>query len=318
MFMKNKSLLICLTPLQMLIASKIIDENPAIYDVLCLSYNDNEKYNYYYSKISAKCDISYRYMVKSQEKFGRIFEFIKYRIFLKKILKTNYDKVFLASVDNPFFHLLLSLLRKTEIQTFDDGTANIYKKSVYYVFPKKNALQQALLRILGNNYHTQQVIDESKLHHTIYEGFQNITKPLNIIKLIDLNVKNNPNKTIKIYLGQPLEDLNLKNESEIFNLLKKNTVNYYFPHPRESKKYKGFNYINSPLIFEDYIIDLLEKNYSVELFTILSSAAINVSVLNNVVVKVIRNKILYENYSSLYEVFEEMDFNFIDVDGILL
>ena len=33
----NKNLLVCLTPLQMLIASKIIEQKPASYYVLCLS-----------------------------------------------------------------------------------------------------------------------------------------------------------------------------------------------------------------------------------------------------------------------------------------
>lgn len=314
MSMKSKNLLICLTPLQMMIASKIIDENPAIYDVLCFSYNDNEKYNYYFSKISKKCDKSYRYIVESKGKIGRVFEFVKYRIFLKKILETNYDKVLLASIDNPFFHLLLSLLEKNKIQTFDDGTANIYKKSTYYIFPNKSALQNIILKFLGNTYNTRKVIDASELHHTIYDGFDNITKPLNFIKLMDLNFENDSHKTIKIYLGQPLEDLNFKNEEKIFNFLKNHTVDYYFPHPRERKKNNGFNYIYSSLIFEDYIVQLLNDNYYVEVFTVLSGAALNILSLDNVRVNILREKSLVQKYSNFYKIFEDSKCNLLDIN----
>lgn len=287
----------------MMIASKIIDDNPGIYDVLCFSYNDNEKYNHYFAKISKKCDVSYRYIVESQGKIGRIFEFAKYRLFINRIIKINYDKVFLASVDNPFFHLLLSLLKKNEIQTFDDGTANIYKKSTYYVFPKKSVLQYGILRLLGNTYHTQQVIDASVLHHTIYEGFENITRPLKSVKLMDLNIESIPNKSIKIYLGQPLEDLNFKNEDKVFNFLKEHEINHYFPHPREKKQHSGFTYIHTPLIFEDYVIELLHQGYDIGLYTVLSGAALNLLQNQNISVFAIAEEDLFVHYKDLYEIF---------------
>ncbi|AWL30330.1 hypothetical protein DJ533_18095 [Acinetobacter defluvii] len=311
MSMKNKNLLICLTPLQMMIASKIIDDNPGIYDVLCFSYNDNEKYNHYFTKISEKCDISYRYIVESQGKIRRIFEFAKYRLFINRITKINYDTVFLASVDNPFFHLLLSLLKKNEIHTFDDGTANIYKKSTYYVFPKKSVLQYGILRFLGNTYHTQKVIDASVLHHTIYEGFENITQPLKPVKLMDLNIETIPNKSIKIYLGQPLEDLNFKNEDKIFKFLKEHAVDHYLPHPREKKQYDGFTYIHTPLIFEDYVVELLISGYSVEVYTLLSTAVLNVEHKNLTVYITIFPEIKGK-YLGVYNLFNEKGFVFLE------
>lgn len=298
----------------MMIASKIIDDNPGIYDVLCFSYNDNEKYNHYFAKISKKCDVSYRYIVESQGKIGRIFEFVKYRLFINRITKINYDTVFLASVDNPFFHLLLSLLKKNEIQTFDDGTANIYKKSTYYVFPKKSVLQYGILRFLGNTYHTQQVIDASVLHHTIYEGFENITRPLKSVKLMDLNIESIPNKSIKIYLGQPLEDLNFKNEDKVFKFLKEHEVNHYFPHPREKKQFEGFTYIHTSLIFEDYVVELLNQGYYIELYTVLSSVVLNVSYLDNVEIIVLKEKTLFDKYSGFYDLFINYGLKIINLD----
>ena len=170
---------------------------------------------------------------------------------------------------------------------------------------RKRLLQQIILKSLGNNYHTQQVIDESKFHYTIYNDFENITSPLKALKLISTDFQISPDKTIKIYLGQPLEDLNYKNEDKIFKFLKKQAVDHYFPHPREKKQHDGFNYISTPLIFEDYVLDLLHQGYMVELFTVLSSAALNVANLNNVFVYVLHDHFLEEKYFELYELFND-------------
>ncbi|WP_228138157.1 glycosyltransferase family 52, partial [Acinetobacter baumannii] len=120
----NKNLLICLTPLQMLIASKIVEQNPASYDVLCLSYNENEKYDYYFNQLAQKCDSSWRFLVRSKSKIYRIFDFLRFSYFLSKLSEKKYNTIYLASIDNPFFHILLSKLSKNNIATFDDGTAN--------------------------------------------------------------------------------------------------------------------------------------------------------------------------------------------------
>ncbi|WP_283202168.1 glycosyltransferase family 52, partial [Acinetobacter baumannii] len=71
-------------------------------------------------------------------------------------------------MDNPFFHILLSKISKNNIITFDDGTANIYKSSIYYNYEDKGRLQNIILRLLGNIYNTQKVIGESSKHYSIY------------------------------------------------------------------------------------------------------------------------------------------------------
>ena len=48
----GKSLIVCLTPLQMLIAEKIISLNPdKQFDLLVIALSDNEKYKHYYQKV---------------------------------------------------------------------------------------------------------------------------------------------------------------------------------------------------------------------------------------------------------------------------
>ncbi|MGM7308406.1 glycosyltransferase family 52, partial [Acinetobacter baumannii] len=82
---------------------------------------------------------------------------------------------------------------------------------------------------------------------------------------------------------------------------------YYFPHPRESKRYNGIDYIDTPLIFEDYILKLLVEGYFVELYTVLSTAALNVASLKNIEIIVLHEENLGKNYAEFYQLFESID-----------
>ncbi|MEW0877691.1 glycosyltransferase family 52 [Acinetobacter baumannii] len=314
----NKNLLVCLTPLQMLIASKIIDQNPASYDVLCLSYNENKKYDYYFNNISKKCDLSWKFLVRSKSKIYRIFDFFRFKFFLLTLNRNKYNNVYLASIDNPFLHILLSKLSKNNIATFDDGTANIYKESIYYNYQNKGRVQDLILALLGNIYNTQDVVSESSKHYSIYNNYSNIIENVSFISLFNQKEtvvekeKEKEKEKVKIFLGQPFKDIKGINTEKILNFIESLKIDYYFPHPREVEKYNNFKYIDSSLIFEDYIVNILKDGYFVEVYTLLSTAALNVASLKNVRIKVLCEKDLNINYFQFYEIFKNIDCDVIN------
>ncbi|UGQ29803.1 glycosyltransferase family 52 [Acinetobacter calcoaceticus] len=309
----NKNLLVCLTPLQMLIASKIVDKNPISYDLLCLSYNENEKYDYYYKRLSHKSDLSWKFLIRSNNKLGRIYDLINFKLFLKKELSEKYENIYLASIDNPFCHLLLSIVKKRKLMTFDDGSVNINEDSIYYKYAKKSLIQEGILRLLGNTYSILKVITESNVHFTIYEDSKNVVKNTTFISLFSELKTNLNKKKIKIFLGQPLNEIKGINIDEIFKFLLSENVEYYFPHPRERVSYKEFSYINSSLIFEDYILELLKEDYYIEIYTILSTAALNVASLENVTVNVLYEEDLGLHYEKFYHLFNALNCNILIV-----
>ncbi|MND32411.1 CMP-N-acetylneuraminate-beta-galactosamide-alpha-2,3-sialyltransferase [compost metagenome] len=297
----------------MLIASKIVEQNPASYDVLCLSYNENEKYDYYFNRLSLVCENSYRFVVYSENKIYRIFDFARFKFYLFKILKNKYSKIYLASIDNPFVHMLLSYVHGQSIVTFDDGSANIYSESNYYKYVEKNKIQSFILEILGNNYNISKVINESTFHYTIYEGHNNIVEEVRFLPMfLDIKTKKNSG-VMKIFLGQPLDELKGGNSNKIISFLKNLNIQNYFPHPRESLIYKDFNYIKTPLIFEDYILKLLEEGYQVDVYTVLSTAALNVASLENVNVNVLYEEDLGLHYEKFYHLFNALNCNILIV-----
>ncbi|MDV7466178.1 glycosyltransferase family 52 [Acinetobacter baumannii] len=308
----NKNLLVCLTPLQMLIASKIIDQNPASYDILCLSYNENKKYDYYFNNVSKKCDLNWRFIVRSKSKIYRIFDFFRFKFFLLKLSKNKYSTIYLASIDNPFFHILLSKISKNNIITFDDGTANIYKSSIYYNYEDKGRVQNIILRLLGNIYNTQKVIGESSKHYSIYNNYSNIIEKVSFISLFTKEENLVKKGKVKIFLGQPFQELKSVKIEKILKFIESLDIDYYFPHPREIEKYINFKYIDSSMIFEDYIASILEEGYFVEVYTLLSTAALNVASLKNVRIKVLCEKDLNINYFQIYEIFKNIDCDIIE------
>lgn len=312
MLKRNKNLIICLTPLQMLIASKIVEKNPSSYDLLCLSYNENKKYDYYFDELTKKCESSWRFVVKSKSKIFRIIDFIKFKFFLMKFKNKKYNNIYLASVDNPFLHILLSSINKNYFFTFDDGTANIYKGSNYYNYKRKYWLQEVILSFLGNTYYTEKVVKGSSEHYSIYKNHSNIIENVQYISIFDQHDIPAYSKKVKIFLGQPLLDLKGCSDEKIIDYIKIVGVDYYFPHPRETNIYDGMTYIHTPLIFEDYILSLLKDGCFVEVYTVLSTAALNIYSLKNVKIFVLVEETLNENYSELYKLFKNIECDVIE------
>lgn len=314
--MSQRNLLICFTPLQILIASKILVGKD--FDTLLISYVDNDKYRFYFEKISAISKKSWFFKIGSTNKVSRIVDMIK----LKKIIREfdpHYNIVYFASLDNAFLHLVISHVSFNNIETFDDGSANINKNSTYFKDERKSYFQLFFSALIGIKFNKSIILEKIYKHYSIFDGYSNIIPNVEYIKMFNSGNLTPPNKVIKIFLGQPFEEMDFIDKKELYLFLSKLGIDYYFPHPRE-KHDKDFTFeiVQSKLIFEEFILELLTDGNHVEVYTLLSTAGLNVSMLDYVTVKVIRSRDLYMRYSSLYKVFQDMKVEFIDFDGISL
>lgn len=314
--MSQRNLLICFTPLQVLIASKVLVGKD--FDTLLISYVDNEKYRFYFEKISRLSRKSLFFKINSTNKFFRLIDMIR----LKKImceLDSSYNAVYFASLDNAFLHLAISNVEFETIITFDDGSANINRNSSYFKEEDKSLLQIFISTMMGLRFNKRLILDQIDKHYSIFSGYKNIISNVERVDLYGGEDFPLPNKVVKVFLGQPFDEMSFVNKDKLYFFLSELGIDYYFPHPRElcSKDFV-FEIVQSKLIFEEFILELLKAGNSVEVYTVLSTAGLNVSLLDHVTVKAIRSKDLYMRYSSLYKVFQDMKVEFIDFDGISL
>lgn len=313
---ESTSLIMCVTPLQMLIAQRIIDLNSdRNFDLLVMVLNDNEKYKYYYDGLKKKCLSSLYYISKSG--VGGFFDFI--RKLKTNNLNKNYKELYLASIDSRHFQYIVSKSFLASVYTFDDGTANIIPSSLYYSNTQPPRLKQYIWRLLGVKSYMEDIKARSQLHYTLYKNVPNIIKNTKYISLLP-QIKSDcsgENKIVKFYLGQPLTEIDEKfNHNFVESKLEKLKVDYYYPHPREESYPNGeFKIIESPLIFEDFILQYLMENpkNNIEVYSFISSALLNISCVSQVSLIYIKDIDLFEKYEEFY-FFAKTNFNIPCID----
>ena len=291
-------LFLCTTPLQMVIAQKII-EDPSYDgkkpDFLLSVLSDTERYRHYFQVLSESCNHSLKL---SKPKFPFHLCHIAKHFAFKR-----YRRIYLASIDSSFFQILVSHVRFFEIRTFDDGTANITKSSMYYQDPDTliEKAKRVVFWIAGNRYSRKRFIDETLIHYTIYPALSNITQKISAIELTGESIdKFDTQDSITIILGtcyrqvvkKPAFDNALINELENYANRNLSSNSYYIPHPRDERNcLTKIPRINDARISEDVIAQFLTSGKKVTLIGF--SSSVQFSFLTN---KNVTNVILLSNH----------------------
>lgn len=318
---KPRSLIMCATPLQMLIAEKIINLNSdKLFDLLLIAPSISSKYRHYYEKLDYICFDNLYYVAEPGLK-----GFLNYIKCLRKSrINKKYQNIYLANIEFRHFQYVLSKNEQSNIYTFDDGTVNIYLSSIYHSNSKPVFFKRAVWRVFGIKYYLEDIRNFSKLHYTIYKDIPNIINNIRYISLMsDSNQKKREinNKVIRFYLGQPLTDISKDFDlAYVSNNIDKLDIDYYYPHPREKAYPKGdYQIVESPLIFEDYIVQFLKDNTNVniEVFSFTSTALLNIMSLNRVKAIYIYESQIFNMLKNFYGFTEEsFDIPFLDLDSI--
>ena len=304
------NLIICYTPLQVLIAEKIIEKYPEqrFYGVM-IYVSKNAKFTHYTERLKKKCADFFE-LHQHTDRISLIREIIALKF---HFTGKTFDRVFVASINDLQIQFLLSSIYFNEIYTFDDGTANIVNSSVYYQKEPDTFVRKWINRLFGNKYSVQKLKRLSKRHYTIYPDFNNIVENTLPVHLFEgsKQVGHDDEKVVSILLGQPVYLESQKNIDLAKRVIEQFNIDYYLPHPREQYNIDNVTYIETPLIFEDYIA----KNFSdkrCRIYTYFSSAVLNVKSEN---IEVIALRINTDNLAFIecYELLNNMAINIIDI-----
>ncbi|MDO5055571.1 MAG: glycosyltransferase family 52 [Pasteurella oralis] len=303
------NLIICYTPLQVLIAEKIIEQHPneKFFGVM-IYVAKNEKFEHYSQRLAQCCSQFF-----SLHQHTDRFNLLKEILLLKwKFSGKKFEKVFVASINDIQIQFLLSSIQFNEFYTFDDGTANIVNSSLYYLPEPDTAIRKLINNGLGNKYSVEKLKKLSQAHYTIYPNFPNIIE--NTIAVDLFQAKHNrieQDNVVNILLGQPVYLDDKKNIELAEKVIKKFDIDFYLPHPREQYHLTDVEYIKTPLIFEDYIAQHF-SHQKCRVYTYFSSAVLNVKSEN---IEVIGLRIETDNPSFIacYDLLNQVEIPVIDI-----
>lgn len=307
------NLIICCTPLQILIAEKIIELHPnERFHGLVITPILSNKYQYYFDKLSKICQKIDLIVTNNYSKFLIYFNVIK----VKFLFHNSFEKIFIANINDSIIQAIVSKFNKSLLYTFDDGTINI-KKNNFGTSKFENTIKKIFRVLLNFHEDIDSLKEKSCLHYTIYPNIQNIIANVQTIKLFEqqeISKIDESDPIIKIMLGQPVFDKNSVKNKEIINkVIQSFDIDYYFPHPRENYVIDHVQYIDTDLIFEDYFQKNL-SNYHVKLFTFFSSSALNLYHIKNIdIVSIYDKSIQNRDYLEIYDLFQNLNITMIEI-----
>lgn len=305
------NLIICCTPLQVLIAEKIIDMHPEkqFFGVM-LHTVENKKFDYYKQRLQAKTD-GFFSMLQHNDRWNLLKEIVQLKA---RFSGKQFDTVYFANFPELHIQFLLSAIEFKQLNTFDDGTVNIVKHSHFLNDDPDTLVRKFINKVLGNKYSTATLRSLSTQHYTIYPDFPNIMPNTVAVNLMDNSIAvSESSESVNILLGQPVYNDNSQNIELAQKAIKQFNIHYYLPHPREKYQVEQVKYIDTPLILEDYIAqEFSDRKCCV--YTYCSSAILNIMNKSpNVEVVALRVESDDLGVQSCYDLFEQVGIQIIDM-----
>ena len=318
MMVSNSNICVCLTPLHVLVATRIAElEGIKFTKGIYLTYTNNDKSKFYAKEMEQFC-LSVDYVLlpseKSYSRHKHIHIFLRrlyYRLKFAKYGKVS--SVYTGTSINHYLFALLSAINFDRLITFDDGIINIKQNSDLKLKDKWSA--KLFLLLSGITYWREKLISKSNLHYSIYttpNAFANVKS----IKLLNFKTKadlvSTDSKLIKVFLGSPPE-FSVDVWKIISDSIEKIQPNGYLPHPREiEKRVSNVKYIDTALVAEHYVLNLLSEgpNVQYELYGYEGSALLNLAGQERV--KVFSVMPLSNENSDLINLMKSAGVSFID------
>ena len=286
-------LFLCYTPLQLVLSLRIIENlelTASSVDIFYISKVDNQVTENTLNDLAGYgCNVRFVHM---KYKYPLYFMTILINFF-KKV----YSDVYVASVDNILMQFILSRIRFQQLYTFDDGTANIFPNSIYMQERPVGTIGRVYRWLLGVHYSMSDIKRLSRLHYTIYDGYQNIVEPRVLISLVppvgaamgsDSSLRHGSLPAIEcnimlgtLYAGifEPGADVPAYLKKCIQFLKRTGLPTYYIPHPRERhiKLSADWHTIDATHIAELEISSLLAEYQQIHLYGFVSSCQFNLA-----------------------------------------
>ncbi|MBW4015659.1 CMP-N-acetylneuraminate-beta-galactosamide-alpha-2, 3-sialyltransferase [Moraxella osloensis] len=322
------NLIICITPLQVLIAKQIIKQHSAPFIGLYLPYGihskSEPKHRYYFDQLEQVCEKS-AFIELNNKTWGERFATLnQIKTTLKKlgIWQQSIDGVYLASIDVLFLQYIISKVTFQQLYTFDDGTANIFPNSSYFQPLPKSLPLQLFKHAVGITYPSiPSILAISKKHFTIFPQEKNIIDATEPVYLFDkLDHQPDENLPVKrLLLGQALDNFigETAYRDIVTKMVSEFAIDAFCPHPRENLDFSHLlPVIDSDKIIEDYLSEALQQNpqQRFEIYTFISTAVFSLKEFPRTQVFMVYTQALWDKFPDAYQFLASRGFTLINLD----
>ena len=319
-------LIICITPLQVLIAEQIIQNTQGDFIGLYLPYGNNPKHHYYFEKLKRQCQQS-AYIELHNNTWGERFATLNtLKSTLKKlgIWQQPIANVYLASIDVLFLQYIISKVTFQQLYTFDDGTANIFPNSTYFNPLPKSLAQRLFKKVAGITYSDiTSILAVSKQHYTIFNGEKNIIDNVKWVQLFaSLQHDEQPiTQTKRILVGQGLDNFigETAYRDMVNTMMSQFGIDSFVPHPRENIDFADWlTVIQSDKIIEEYLLDEIKQHPTTqyEIYTFFSTAVFSLKDFPRTQIFLVYNQPLMDQFKDAYDFLASRGFTLIDLDKV--
>lgn len=292
----QKKLCVCLTPLHVLIASRICEESGMKFDLgLYLSYQQDRKQELYFEKMHSFCK-RIEFIQTPPETYPKgVGKYLALIIRRQHFLKTfaTFGKFEYTLASSSINHYLWCAVQKASpkiLETYDDGLLNISTTPLSN-YAKTSLFSNLLLKLSRLHINKEKMRQRSSKHHSIYREKNWYSRSV-FISLYRNNVPlirhSESAPCLEIFIGPAPEA-----PEHVWQLVKKYLITHskamYLKHPREKDaRFPDVLILDTDLIIEDYVIQQMQNTGCS--FTITgteSSALINLSSIEGVTTQTI-------------------------------
>jgi beta-galactosamide-alpha-2,3-sialyltransferase len=268
--MKEVSAFICVTPLQLFIASKIIEvEAITNYVLVNINPHDNIVLRNYYNRL-AEGALESNFLIMNSRILGN---YLKLKQATNKWKNYKITAIYAASLPNVWVLHIINSYKSAKLYSFDDGSVNLSQLDEYWVVKPLKLTQRIAYFLLRGHMGIDLAYPRIIKHYTIYDGHHNIVEKnrRHYLNLFDVpDTLNEKKDNIKVFLGF------VPNEAKYYPAIKWVNPDIYLPHPMEKIRYPDVNYVYTNLIAEHYLLELLQDYNEVELYACASSVLLNI------------------------------------------
>lgn len=282
------NLIIAFTPLQILIALKIIEKHSDedFYGVV-FAHSWHDKTIEYAKKLKQACKKFE--LIYVCEKTGTLISYIDILRWIYYGLKIPHvNTIYMCNVDMPMIRLLLSRQKRAKFISFDDGSRNLSNEAIQNE-ENQGKFYKYICKIFGIPS-AQELLNRQIKHYSIYP-YPNNMGPSEYLPLFTPLHKKTEVEIFEeeesILLGQPIYEREERAmEMDIAfteQVIKDYHITNYFPHPREIYHISGVEYVDTHLIIEDYLIQELKKHPDRKyiIYSYCSTAVLNLQGISN-------------------------------------